>query len=329
MHEPVVASPLASDALGAPMQAYLDYIRFEKRLSARTHTLYQSDLALLQVLADRVPVAVIAVQPAHVRRWVGGLNAAGRNGRGIARILSSWRGFYKWLGGRGVVKANPVIDVRAPKAAKPLPKALAVDESVQLADYRRADDRHAPVLELRDRCMVELLYGCGLRLSELLGLDVVASQAARGWVEGGGGTSGEGGEVHVLGKGAKWRSVPVGQPALHALSEWLEARQRWLGAAATSSAVFVNQRGGRLSPQHVRLRLRERGQLAGMATPVHPHMLRHSFASHVLQSSGDLRAVQELLGHASISTTQIYTRLDFQHLAKIYDQAHPKAKKSS
>lgn len=186
MHEPVVASPLASDALGAPMQAYLDYIRFEKRLSARTHTLYQSDLALLQVLADRVPVAVIAVQPAHVRRWVGGLNAAGRNGRGIARILSSWRGFYKWLGGRGVVKANPVIDVRAPKAAKPLPKALAVDESVQLADYRRTDDRHAPVLELRDRCMVELLYGCGLRLSELLGLDVVASQAARGWVEGGG-----------------------------------------------------------------------------------------------------------------------------------------------
>jgi integrase/recombinase XerC len=255
---------------------------------------------------------------------VGTLNSAGRNGRGIARVLSSWRGFYKWLGQQGAVTANPVIDVRAPKAAKPLPKALAVDAAVQLADYQRDDAAVDPCLEARDRALVELLYGCGLRLSEILGLDTTPSKQARGWVDV------EAGEVHVLGKGAKWRSGPVGEVALQALQVWLALRGGWLTTADPSiTAIFVNRQGGRLTPQHTRVRLKQRGVLAGVSTPVHPHMLRHSFASHLLQSSGDLRAVQELLGHASISTTQIYTRLDFQHLARIYDQAHPKAKKSS
>jgi integrase/recombinase XerC len=155
-------------------------------------------------------------------------------------------------------------------------------------------------------------------------LDTTPSKQARGWVDL------EAGEVHVLGKGAKWRSVPVGEVALQALQAWLAARVGWLKAVDPSvTAIFVNRQGGRLTPQHTRVRLKQRGVLAGVSTPVHPHMLRHSFASHLLQSSGDLRAVQELLGHASISTTQIYTRLDFQHLARIYDQAHPKAKKSS
>ena len=311
-------------ALDPVIQRYLDHVRFEKRLSERTQTLYRADLCDLQIRAQAADVTLLAVQPAHVRRWVGALNSAGRNGRGIARVLSSWRGFYKWLGQQGAVTANPVIDVRAPKAAKPLPKALAVDSAVQLADYRRDHTAVDPCLEARDLALVELLYGCGLRLSEILGLDTTPSKQARGWVDL------DAGEVHVLGKGAKWRSVPVGEVALLALQTWLAARIGWLTTVDPSvTAIFVNRQGGRLTPQHTRVRLKQRGVLAGVSTPVHPHMLRHSFASHLLQSSGDLRAVQELLGHASISTTQIYTRLDFQHLARIYDQAHPKAKKPS
>jgi integrase/recombinase XerC len=213
---------------------------------------------------------------------------------------------------------NPVHGVRAPKAGKPLPKALGVDEAVQLAAY--AHEADAPMLEARDRCITELLYGCGLRMGELVGLDVMASAQARGWIDA------AAGEAHVLGKGAKRRSVPVGTAALAALADWLAVRQAW---PQTDPALFISARGQRLTPQHIRVRLKRRSLLAGLATPVHPHMLRHSFASHVLQSSGDLRAVQELLGHASISTTQVYTRLDFQHLAKVYDAAHPRAHTNS
>jgi len=189
---------------------------------------------------------------------------------------------------------------------------------VQLASHVEAADD--PALEARDRCITELLYGCGLRIGELVGLDVRASTTARGWIDA------QAGEAHVLGKGSKRRSVPVGRAALQALAGWLEQRSTWLGSRAVdAAALFVGAAGQRLTPQHIRVRLKRRSRLAGLATPVHPHMLRHSFASHVLQSSGDLRAVQELLGHASISTTQVYTRLDFQHLAKVYDAAHPRA----
>jgi integrase/recombinase XerC len=219
-----------------------------------------------------------------------------------------------WLGRQGLIGHNPVQDVRAPKAGKPLPKALGVDEAVQLASHVEEADH--PALEARDACITELLYGCGLRIGELVGLDVAASSEARGWIDA------HAGEAHVLGKGSKRRSVPVGRAALAALARWLEHRGAWAGADA---ALFIGARSQRLTPQHIRVRLRRRSRLAGLATPVHPHMLRHSFASHVLQSSGDLRAVQELLGHASISTTQVYTRLDFQHLAKVYDAAHPRA----
>jgi integrase/recombinase XerC len=244
------------------------------------------------------------------------MHGAGRSARGIALILSGWRGFYVWLGREGLIDSNPVQDVRAPKAAKPLPKALSVDEAVQLASFEALDDGLDPILEARDRCITELLYGCGMRIAELVGLDVRASAQARGWVDA------EAAEAHVLGKGEKRRSIPVGSKALEALDDWLAARQLWL---VGGPALFINQRGGRLSPQHIRVRLKQRSLRAGLATPVHPHMLRHSFASHVLQSSGDLRAVQELLGHANITTTQVYTRLDFQHLAKVYDAAHPRA----
>src|SRR5690606_2476368 len=228
------------------------------------------------------------------------------------------RGLYLWMGRQGLLDHNPVQDVRAPKAGKPLPKALSVDESVQLATYVAEND--SPALEARDRCITELLYGCGLRIGELVGLDVRAGSGAKGWIDM------LDGEARVLGKGAKRRSVPVGRAALQALARWLEARKTWLGPEAVDAqALFVGARGQRLTPQHIRVRLKRRSQLAGLATPVHPHKLRHYFASHVLQSSGDLRAVQELLGHASISTTQVYTRLDFQHLAKVYDASHPRA----
>ncbi|MDP2262469.1 MAG: tyrosine recombinase XerC [Hydrogenophaga sp.] len=306
------ADPATDD--DALVQAYLQHVRVEKRLAERTVALYTLDLEKLVQQAQTAGLALRAVQQPHIRRWVAQMHSGGRTARGIALILSGWRGFYIWLGRQGLMDHNPVQDVRAPKAGKPLPKALGVDESVQLASYEHEADH--PALEARDRCITELLYGCGLRIGELVGLDVRASAAARGWVDA------PAGEAHVLGKGAKRRSVPVGGAALAALAAWLAHRPDWAG---DEPALFIGARGQRLTPQHIRVRLKRRSLLAGLATPVHPHMLRHSFASHVLQSSGDLRAVQELLGHASISTTQVYTRLDFQHLAQVYDAAHPRA----
>ena len=300
---------------GALVQAYLSHVRIDKRLAERTVTLYTADLVRLSQSAEAAGVGLRQVQSAHVRRWVAQMHSAGRSARGIALILSGWRGFYVWLGRQGLVSQNPVQDVRAPKAGKPLPKALGVDESVQLASHVEESDD--PGLEARDACITELLYGSGLRIGELVGLDVAASGTARGWIDV------QEGEAHVLGKGSKRRSVPVGRAALAALERWLAQRPAW---AKDDPALFIGQRGTRLTPQHIRVRLKRRSMLAGLSTPVHPHMLRHSFASHVLQSSGDLRAVQELLGHASIGTTQVYTRLDFQHLAKAYDAAHPRAK---
>ncbi len=296
------------------VQAYLNHVKVEKRLADRTVVLYTLDLQRLTAHAAEARVGLKDIQNAHIRRWIAQMHSAGRSARGIALILSGWRGLYVWLGRQGLMGHNPVQGVRAPKAGKPLPKALGVDESVQLASHVEEADH--PTLEARDACITELLYGCGLRIGELVGLDVAASGTARGWIDA------QDGEAHVLGKGSKRRSVPVGQAALAALARWLEQRATWAGDDA---ALFIGSRGQRLTPQHIRVRLKRRSRLAGLATPVHPHMLRHSFASHVLQSSGDLRAVQELLGHASISTTQVYTRLDFQHLAKVYDAAHPRA----
>jgi integrase/recombinase XerC len=302
------------------VEKYLEHVRVEKRLAQRTVELYSLDLQRLSENAAKAGVELTRVQNTHVRRWVAQMHSAGRSGRGIALILSGWRGFYVWLGRQGLVSHNPVQDVRAPKAPKPLPKALGVDESVQLAEYANADAD--PWLEARDCAMVELLYGCGLRVGELVGLDAQASAQARGWIDL------EAGEAHVLGKGSKRRTVPVGSKAIAALQRWTAMR----GTAALANAegepqpaLFVGRHGTRLTAQSIWQRLKRRSLLAGLATPVHPHMLRHSFASHVLQSSGDLRAVQELLGHANITTTQVYTRLDFQHLAKAYDAAHPRA----
>jgi len=311
-HDGVVAVPEADPLI----ERYLEHVRVEKRLAQRTVELYALDLQKLQANCLQAGVALTGVQNIHMRRWVAQMHSGGRTGRGIALILSGWRGFYTWLGREGLVASNPVQDLRAPKAAKPLPKALSVDEAVQLAAWRSDGTAGDTALQARDRCITELLYGCGLRIGELTGLDAVASSQARGWIDL------QAAEAHVLGKGSKRRSVPVGGKALEALQDWLVLRSAW---AREDAALFINQRGTRLTPQHIRVRLKQRSLQAGLATPVHPHMLRHSFASHVLQSSGDLRAVQELLGHANITTTQVYTRLDFQHLAKVYDAAHPRA----
>ncbi|MCX7271361.1 MAG: tyrosine-type recombinase/integrase, partial [Burkholderiales bacterium] len=255
-------------------------------------------------------------------RWMAQMHSSGRTPRGIALITSGWRGFYAWLGREGLVSANPLAGMRAPKAAKPLPKALNVDDAVQLASHH--NDEQDPWLQARDIAMVELLYSSGLRVAELTGLDVQASSTARGWVDM------DSAEAHVLGKGSKRRSVPVGEKAIAALRDWLQIRPTQLPEhAQEQTALFVGIRGTRLTSQAIWQRLRARGVQAGISTPVHPHMLRHSFASHVLQSSGDLRAVQEMLGHANIGTTQIYTRLDYQHLAKAYDAAHPRARRKN
>ena len=309
---------------------YLEHVRVEKRLAERTVELYSLDLAKLQDFAEQAGVELEHVQDFHVRRWVAQMHSGGRSGRGIALILSGWRGFYRWLGREGRVTCNPVQDVHAPKVGKPLPKALSVDDAVHLASF--ASDRNTPWLEARDAAIVELLYGGGLRVGELTGLDALASSNARGWVDL------PAAEAHVLGKGGKRRTVPVGRKAIEALTLWLALRDQalpvvppnetltQLAPGRTQAALFVGRNGTRLTAQSIWQRLRQRSLQAGLSTPVHPHMLRHSFASHLLQSSSDLRAVQELLGHVSITTTQVYTRLDFQHLAKAYDAAHPRAK---
>ena len=322
-------APAASPGPGGEVQRYLDHLVVERRLAARSVAMIRDALARLQAAADGAGVALQAVQPHHIRSWAAQLRVRGLAARSIAIHLSAWRGLYRWWGRAGIVQINPVEGIRAPKAPKPLPKALSVGQAVALASHvpdaiPAAATAHAAAtaaaLAARDRCIVELLYGCGLRVGELVGLDARASAAAAGWVDA------PDASAHVLGKGGKRRSVPVGRPALEALAAWMQ--QRGLLAKAEEPALFVGRRGTRLTAGQVRTRLKEAALQAGLPTHVHPHMLRHSFASHLLQSSGDLRAVQELLGHAHIATTQVYTKLDFQHLAKVYDAAHPRARRT-
>jgi integrase/recombinase XerC len=298
---------------------YLEHLRVERRLGVRSLALYGDALERLQAFAAEERLGLRELRPQHVRGFAARLHRRGLAPRSIALALSAWRGLYRWLGREGLVALNPVEGVRAPKAAKPLPKALAVDQAVQLAAFADEREAAAAALEARDHCIVELLYGCGLRIAELTDLDLRAGAAARCWIDV------AAAEAHLVGKGQKRRSVPVGRAALEALRAWIETRAAV--ARPDEPALFVGRRGTRLGASQVRRRLEQRARAAGLPTRVHPHMLRHSFASHLLQSSGDLRAVQELLGHASIATTQVYTRLDFGHLSKVYDAAHPRAKK--
>jgi integrase/recombinase XerC len=286
---------------------YLDALKHQRRLSPATLRNYGHALDLLLSLSREVELDKI--EPAQVRRYVALMHAKGLAPRSLALMLSAWRGCFHWLVRHRGFKANPAVGIRAPKAARPLPKALSVEAAQRLLD----DTPGTPQL-IRDAAMFELLYSSGLRRAELVALDV-----------GDGRLDLRQGEVTVTGKGARTRTVPVGAKACEALKRWLDARQQL--AAPGERALFVGSRGRRIGASLVGARLRAWARRRGLKERVHPHMLRHSFASHVLQSSQDLRAVQELLGHASISTTQVYTHLDFQALAKVYDAAHPRAKK--
>jgi len=310
-----------SAVLDDDLERHLEHLTVQRRLAPRTLALYRDAFARLQRFATNAKVPLRAVQMHHVRRWAATLHGRGLAPRSIALVLSAWRGLYRALGRDGAVAANPVDGVRAPKSAKPLPKALAVDQAIALVEpprdaYAATED---PALAARDQCMIELLYGCGLRVAELVGLDVRPGEQAAGWIDA------DDANAHVLGKGSKRRSVPVGGPALRALAAWLALRHTM--ANADEPALLVSRHGTRLTASQIRSRLKQRALRSGVPTHVHPHMLRHSFASHLLQSSGDLRGVQELLGHANITTTQVYTKLDFGHLSKVYDAAHPRARR--
>jgi integrase/recombinase XerC len=287
------------------LERYLSSLRTGRRLAANTLAAYSRDGELLIALAGERPLA--SLDGHDVRRFVATLHSKGQSPRSLARILSAWRGLFAWLQRQREVASNPCSGVRPPKAAKNLPRVLAPDEAVQLLTVGDAAT-FAPC----DRALFELAYSCGLRVSELTGIDLDAIDASTG-------------EVRVTGKGSKTRIVPVGRHALAAIEAWMPVRAKL--AKAGEKALFVGRTGRRLSVREVQRRIKRRALAAGLQVDVHPHMLRHSFASHVLQSSGDLRAVQEMLGHASITSTQVYTHLDFQHLAKVYDAAHPRAKR--
>ena len=286
---------------------FLGHLANERRLSRNTILNYERDVAALLELSEATPLAKLQIH--HLRRFVAQLHARGLDGRSLARMLSAWRGFYRYLARDHGYTSNPCVGLRAPKAKKSLPQALSPDEAGRLMEIPD-DDR----LATRDKAIYELFYSSGLRLAELTSLapaDINFSDAT----------------VRMTGKGAKTRVVPVGSHALAALKKWLGKRALLVGEG--SEALFVNRHGTRLTARAIQYRMKQWALKLGLAANVHPHVLRHSFASHVLQSSGDLRAVQEMLGHASISTTQVYTHLDFQQLAKVYDAAHPRAKRKT
>lgn len=295
-------------SLTEPLTAFLRYLASEKRHSPRTCASYCEDLKRFAAWVEQLPSPHWRSVSSHdLRRYVALLSRQGLGGRSIARHLSAIRRFYEYLLREHLATDNPALDIRAPKAGKRLPRVADVDQLNHLLDATPDDP-----LEIRDLSMFELMYSSGLRLSELAGLNL-------------GSVDFRGGEVRVLGKGSKERILPVGRKALDALSQWLEVR----GAMAPEgqSALYVSRRGDRLSTRSIQSRLSRWGMAKGADQRLHPHLLRHSFASHMLESSGDLRAVQELLGHADIATTQVYTHLDFQHLAKVYDQSHPRARR--
>jgi integrase/recombinase XerC len=288
------------------VDSFLADLSHQRRASPHTVAAYRRDLARLVALADDAELA--GLRPHQLRRFAMQLHSRGLGARSLARILSAWRSYYRWLARHGVIACNPCDNLRPPKRPQTLPKVLSIDQSQALLDAP-ADG----VLQERDKAMFELFYSSGLRLSELADLDTSAALDLKE------------GTVTVVGKRGKTRTVPVGGKALAALAAWLERRGEL--AAPDEGALFVGRGGLRLGRRSIERRLAQWATRQALGVHVHPHMLRHSFASHVLQSSGDLRAVQEMLGHANIATTQIYTHLDYQHLAKVYDAAHPRARK--
>jgi integrase/recombinase XerC len=301
---PAAAKPI-EDGPAGPLARYLETLRTGRRLAAHTLAAYRRDARLLASLAGERDPATLGGH--DIRRLLAALHGHGLAPRSLARVLSTWRGFYEWLVRHREADANPCAGVRAPRAPRRLPEALSPDQAVRLVSIEAESE-----LGVRDRALFELAYSSGLRVSELTGVDVDSLDRRTG-------------EVRVTGKGSKTRIVPVGRAALEAIAAWLPVREGI--AQPGEKAMFVGRTGKRVAPREVQRRIKRWAALAGIEADVHPHMLRHSFASHVLQSSGDLRAVQEMLGHASIASTQVYTHLDFQHLAKVYDAAHPRARR--
>jgi len=290
------------------LQQYLAYLANERGLSPLSRENYARDLQVLFELIGNIELRQL--QPGHIRRFVAAMHGKGLSGTSIARRLSAWRGFFNYLARRHEFGANPCIGIRPPKSPRTLPQALSIDQVSKLLEIDAGEDP----LAFRDRAIFELFYSSGLRLAELVdlntdGVDMTDSV------------------VTITGKGSKTRIVPVGAKAIIAIKDWLPHRAALV--RHDENALFINKYGHRLSPRAIQYRLKEWAIKLGINGNVHPHILRHSFATHVLQSSSDLRAVQEMLGHANISTTQVYTHLDFQHLAKVYDAAHPRAKKTS
>ena len=292
------------------IEGYLKHLGVERRLSPHTATNYARDL---RAFADFIERASLAdwkrIDSQHVRMFAARSHAGGLAPRSVQRRLSAVRGFFNYLLRERIVASNPAVDIRAPKAAKRLPGTLDVDQINQLLDIPPED-----ALAVRDKAIMELFYSSGLRLDELVGLDLPQLDLADR-------------TVRVLGKGRKTRIVPVGRKALEALRAWLKDRGSL--AAVEETAVFVGRNGARLGHRAIQLRIAYWARRKGLPTHVHPHLFRHSFATHLLESSKDLRGVQELLGHADISTTQIYTHLDFAHLARTYDASHPRAKRKT
>jgi integrase/recombinase XerC len=300
--------PAVPHELSGPLTDFIRHLASEKRHSPRTCESYQRDLLRLAGWVSQSGLTAWQRVSNHdLRRYVATLSREGLSGRSIARHLSATRRFYQFLLREKLASDNPALDIRAPKSGRRLPRVADVDQLNHLLDGQPEDP-----LEVRDLCMFELMYSSGLRLAELASLDLDTVDL-------------RGGEVRVLGKGGKERLLPVGRKAIAAIQAWLPLRATLANDGEV--ALFVSQRGERLSHRSIQARMSRWGVSRGADQKLHPHLLRHSFASHMLESSGDLRAVQELLGHADIATTQVYTHLDFQHLARVYDQSHPRARR--
>ena len=288
---------------------YIEYIKFEKRLSSNTIKNYLRDILLLKKQSPNKDFKSYKVE--DIRRSVSIFHQKGINGKSLSRMLSSWRGFFDFLTNRYKFKQNPVIGIKAPKSKKTLPQTLSIDQVMKLINIT-----DSTLLGIRDRAVMELFYSSGLRLSELVNIKIHEINT-------------DDNTATITGKGDKTRVVPIGEYAMKALNGWLIERDKIKNISPENKFVFLSKKGLPLGTRSIQYRLKYWAKKQGIPENIHPHLLRHSFASHILQSSQDLRAVQELLGHTNISTTQIYTHLDYQHLSKIYDKAHPRAKKNN
>lgn len=299
----------SSQFLQQHIEQFIAYLTHVRRLSPHTLSNYQRDLEKLLLFADKNNISNIQeITPHIIRQWVASLHRTGLTGTSIQRALSATRSLFHWLNKEKIATHNPALGVSAPKSPRKLPKTLDTD---QVGGF--LNTKGGAWIEVRDNAIIELFYSSGLRLSELVNLDIIDIDLNDGIVT-------------ITGKGNKTRSVPVGSMAITAISHWLQIRSEKI-TSESEQALFISSRGQRINPRTIQARLKKLSLQQSMGQKIHPHMLRHSFASHLLESSGDLRAVQELLGHANISTTQVYTHLDFQHLAKVYDKAHPRAQK--